>query len=96
MPALQRSTVVRRGPRFWLGEEGKTMFELVLDGSTRFGPREATGDDKEEHQDAYERFLGGDEGGPSAGVTVRAVDPEVKPAPPPKPHAERRATAAAE
>jgi hypothetical protein len=47
VPVLNRLTGPR-GARFY-DEDGKTMFVHVLDGSTRFGPREANEDDMANH-----------------------------------------------
>ncbi len=92
MPALERR-ISLRGPRFWM-DEGGVMFCNQLDSSTRDGPRKATDADIANHPDAYDAWLNTpeDEGPGKPMISVR--DPAVKPEPPPKPFAARRAKAA--
>lgn len=97
MPALNRMTGPR-GPRFY-HDDGKLMFVHVLDGSTRFGPREATKEDAEYHPEAFAQYAASldnpDLGDLPDKPVLTFVDPEGgPPAPAPKPYAERRAKAA--
>ena len=52
--------MVRRGPRFFASEERREedgspliMFEHVIDGANRIGPRPATDDDRKSHPEAW-------------------------------------------
>ena len=101
MPALNRMTGPR-GARFY-DEDGVLMFVNVMDGSTRFGPREAVAIDAEAHPEAWadykSRLEATESGAPKDDMPDRpmleALDPAGgKPADPPKPYAERRARAA--
>lgn len=89
MPTLNRLISVR-GPRFYLdGDE--VMFVNHLDGSTREGPRAATEEDRRSFPEAYAAMGEDGVGRP----LVSFSEPEGgKPAPAPKPYAERRARAA--
>lgn len=66
---LQRSVLAHRGPRFF-EQDGELMFEHVIDGSNRIGPRPATDDDRRVHPQAY-ADMGGEDPAPVEAVTRR-------------------------
>lgn len=72
MPVLTRNTGPR-GPRFF-EEGGEIMFVHVLDGSTRFGPRPATDEDRTDHPTAWLAYCAEDETFPGA-PPVTFADP---------------------
>lgn len=89
MDDLQRSAVIRPGPRFF-ERDGEIMFEHVIDSRTRQGPRLASDLDIANHPEAFARM-----GEPLDGVEVNPppvgyIDPEELPEPAPKPYARRR------
>ena len=89
MPVLERR-ISLRGPRFWI-EGDELMFCNQIDGSTRDGPRLATNTDAEAHPEAFAASEAEqNQADPPGKPLVTAVDPAVKPPPPPRPHAEKR------
>ena len=73
MSALQRS-VSQRGAKFFR-QGGKLMFVLNLDGSTRFGPREASIDDLDAFPSAFAAFEAEDDGGAIGPLPARGSTP---------------------
>ena len=53
---IERNAVFKVGPRFFVDEDGKLMFENVIDGGNVVGPREATEEDKELHAEALKNM----------------------------------------
>lgn len=93
MPALERR-ISLRGPRFWM-DDGKLMFCNQIDGSTREGPREATSADRHNFPTALEGMMAQTPNAdPPGQPLISTKDPDIIPAPAPKPYAERRARAA--
>jgi hypothetical protein len=93
MISLQRNAVIQRGPRFF-ERDGELMFENVIDGSTRFGPRPATDEDRARYPGAYAQMGDDPQINPPL---VTYVEPEGGRDPEPsRPHAERRARARSE
>lgn len=77
MPVLTRNTGPR-GPRFF-DEGDQIMFVHVLDGSTRFGPREATDQDRAEHPEAWKVYSQADESFPGTPPVTFTDPPEGRP-----------------
>jgi hypothetical protein len=72
--------------------EPKLMFAFQYDASTRDGPRLATDEDAKAHPEAYEAAQAetGLDPTPPGKPLVTALDPAMKPPPPPRPYAAKR------
>lgn len=55
--STERNVMPQVGAKFFLSPDGDEMFEFVIDGRNKIGPRKATEHDKDKHADAYNQFL---------------------------------------
>jgi hypothetical protein len=56
---IERDAIPARGPRFFREDE-EVMFEFVIDGTNRIGPRLAMKDDSLKHPEAWAEFAAGE------------------------------------